>query len=109
MKKLFLFFTIFYFISNLNGQSVNLNQSSIIENIRDQQLIGNISSDISFNIKPISLENFDTDEVKLLKLQNYAPSFLELLNGIIKISGPSISRFSLMLLCLFLHFSHVQS
>ena len=80
MKKLFLFFIIFYFISNLNGQSVNLNQSSIIENIRDQQLIGNISSDISFNIKPISLKNFDIDEVKLLKLQNYAPSFLELLN-----------------------------
>ena len=68
MKKLFLFFTIFHFISNLNGQSINLNQSSIIENIRDQQLIGNINSDLSFNIKPISLENFNSEDIKKLKL-----------------------------------------
>ena len=77
MKKQFFFFIIFHFITLINGQSINLNQSSIIENIRDQQLIGNISSDLSFNLKPISLENFDTDEIKTLKLQNYAPSFLK--------------------------------
>ena len=81
MKKQFFFLLIFHFITLINGQSINLNQSSIIENIRDQQLIGNISSDLSFNLKPISLENFDTDEIKTLKLQNYAPSFLEFFNG----------------------------
>ena len=70
MKKQFFFLLIFHFITLINGQSINLNQSSIIENIRDQQLIGNISSDLSFNLKPISLENFDTDEIKTLKLQN---------------------------------------
>ena len=69
MKKQFFFLLIFHFITLINGQSINLNQSSIIENIRDQQLIGNISSDLSFNLKPISLENFDTDEIKTLKLQ----------------------------------------
>jgi hypothetical protein len=81
MKKQFFFLIIFHFITLINGQSINLNQSSIIENIRDQQLIGNISSDLSFNIKPISLENFDIDEIQTLKLQNYAPSFLNFLNG----------------------------
>ena len=81
MKKQFFFFILFHFITYINGQYINLNQSSIIENIRDQQLIGNISSDLSFNLKPISLDNFDTNEVKLLKLQNYAPSFLEFFNG----------------------------
>ena len=81
MKKQFFFFILFHFITHINGQYINLNQSSIIENIRDQQLIGNINSDLSFNLKPISLDNFDTDEVKLLKLQNYAPSFLEFFNG----------------------------
>ena len=81
MKKQFFFFILFHFITHINGQYINLNQSSIIENIRDQQLIGNISSDLSFNLKPISLENFDTDEIKTLKLQNYAPSFLEFFNG----------------------------
>ena len=81
MKKLLLYVIIFHFIANLNGQSINLNQGSIIETIRDQQLIGNINSDLSFSLKPISLESFDTDEIKILKLQNYAPTFLELLNG----------------------------
>ena len=70
MKKQFFFLIIFHFITLTNGQSINLNQSSIIENIRDQQLIGNISSDLSFNLKPISLENFDIDEIQTLKLQN---------------------------------------
>ena len=65
MKKQFFFLILFHFITLINGQSINLNQSSIIENIRDQQLIGNISSDLSFNLKPISLENFDTDEIKI--------------------------------------------
>ena len=54
MKKQFFFLILFHFVTHINGQSINLNQSSIIENIRDQQLIGNISSDLSFNLKPIS-------------------------------------------------------
>jgi hypothetical protein len=81
MKKKFFFFIIFHFITNVNGQYINLNQSSIIEDIRDQQLIGNINLDLSFNFKPISLESFNNEEIETLKLQNFAPSFVELLNG----------------------------
>ena len=81
MKKQFFFFILFNFITHINGQYINLNQSSIIENIRDQQLIGNISSDLSFSLKPISLENFDSEEIEILQLENYASSFLKSLNG----------------------------
>ena len=97
MKKQFFFLIIFHFITLINGQSINLNQSSIIENIRDQQLIGNISSDLSFNLKPISLENFDTDEIKTLKLQNYAPSFIKFLNGKINFNGTIVNDYPIYL------------
>ncbi len=81
MKSFFYLIFTFNIIISLNGQVVNLNESSIIEDIRDQLLIGNINSNITFSSQPISLENFDSNELKKLKLNKYAPSIFKYLNG----------------------------
>ncbi len=81
MKKFFCFIFIFNININLSSQSINLNEISIIENIRDQQIIGNINTNISFSSQPISLEYFDSIDLKKLKLNKYAPSIIKTKDG----------------------------
>ena len=66
MKKIFLFIII---TSSVNAQNINVNNDFNYSFLRNNILIGKIKSDLSFNIKPVSFENFDdlfNDQVKTI-------------------------------------------
>ena len=54
MKKI-LFFIICINSNLLNSQTINLNQSHIVDYLRASQLTGSFDSDFSFNIRPINI------------------------------------------------------
>lgn len=54
MKKIF-FFVICIYSNLLNSQTINLNQSHIVDYLRASQLTGSFNSDFSFNIRPINI------------------------------------------------------
>ena len=81
MKSFFNLIFIFNIIISLNAQIINLNENSILESIRDHQLLGNINSNISFTSQPISFENFNSDELKKLQLDKYSPSVFKFNDG----------------------------
>ena len=55
-----LFFVIVF--QNLFSQTINLNESYLENFFRNQQLIGNNSSDLSFTIRPLKLNLFEDNE-----------------------------------------------
>ena len=59
-----LFFVIVF--QNLFSQTINLNESYLENFFRNQQLIGNNSSDLSFTIRPLNLNLFEYNELKIL-------------------------------------------
>ncbi len=81
MKIFFNIIFVFNITISLNSQFINLNESSIIENIRDNQLLGNIKSNISFSSQLISFANFNSDELKKLQLDKYSPSIFKFYDG----------------------------
>lgn len=85
MKKAFFQIILIFNIGCLNSQSINLNQSPIIDNIRDQQLFGNISSNISFNTRPVDFKNFSKEEIEILNLKDYTYNLFESTKGNIKL------------------------
>ena len=53
--KYYHLFILFLAFNNLNSQSINLNESFIIDDIRINQLLGNIDNSISFNQRPLRM------------------------------------------------------
>jgi len=64
------------------SQTVNLNESHIIDYLRTSQLLGNLNSNFSFTQKPI---NIGEDGIKInqsvLNLNEYSPTILNFFNG----------------------------
>ena len=54
------FFIIFFVSLGLNSQTINLNQFGLEEELRNQQILGNFKSNISFTIRPIHFANIDS-------------------------------------------------
>ena len=82
---LFLFFT--FFISN--SQTINLNESYLIDYLRTSQLLGDFKSDVSFTLKPLDIgKNGLEINKEIFDTEKYAPTVLSFLkgNGKIKIS-----------------------
>ncbi|MAU63800.1 MAG: hypothetical protein CMC38_05585 [Flavobacteriaceae bacterium] len=81
MKYKFLFLIFFSFLTS-NSQSINLNQSQIVDFFRTSQLSGELNSDFSFTLKPFDIEknNFNIDST-FFKTKEYSPTILNFLNG----------------------------
>ena len=64
------------------AQTVNLNESHIIDYFRTSQLIGNLNSDYSFTLKPFDIEknHFDLDSLSL-NYEEYSPTILNFFKG----------------------------
>ena len=81
MKFKFLFIFLFSFLISYT-QTINLNESHIIDYLRTSQLIGNLNSDFSFTQRPI---NFGKNGVKIndsiFDLNHYSPTILNFMNG----------------------------
>ena len=54
MKKIFFILNCFI----LSSQTINLNEINIINDLRIEQISGIIDPDLSFNIKPFSINNY---------------------------------------------------
>ena len=53
------FFIIFFCFSTTIAQTINLNESHIIDYIRTSQITGNLSSDYSFTLYPFKIKKDD--------------------------------------------------
>jgi len=77
-KLFFLLFSLFSL--GTYSQTLNLNNPLFENNLRRAQLNGNISSNISFTLRPLDLNNYDVDE-DIFNYNEYAPTVLSFLNG----------------------------
>ena len=77
-KFIFLFFS--FFLSN--SQTINLNESHIVDYFRTAQLIGNLNSNFSFTLKPFDIgkNNFKI-ESSFFNSKEYSPTILIFLKG----------------------------
>ncbi len=69
MKKIFFILNCFI----LSSQTINLNETNIINDLRIEQISGNINPHLSFNIKPFSIENINISSNSFLSKDGYAP------------------------------------
>ena len=68
----------FFLISlNLNSQSLNLNESHIIDLIRSKEISGEFNSNLSLNILPIDINSssFDIDSI-IFNKKKYSPTLI---------------------------------
>ena len=81
MKYKLILILIFTFY-NSNSQTINLNESYIIDYLRASQLLGNFKSDISFTLRPL---NIGTNGLEINKevfnSEQYAPTLLTFFKG----------------------------
>ena len=77
-RLFFLFLSLFYLESY--SQTLNLNNPLFENNLRRAQLNGDISSNISFTLRPLDLNNYDVDK-DIFDYNEYAPTVLSFLNG----------------------------
>jgi hypothetical protein len=63
--RLFLILTLFLFNNFLQSQSINLNETQIIDYLRNQQLLGNFDDKVSFSIRPIHIDKKINDLINL--------------------------------------------
>ena len=77
-RLFFLFLSLFYLESY--SQTLNLNNPLFENNLRRAQLNGDISSNISFTLRPLDLNNYDVDK-DIFDFNEYAPTVLSFLNG----------------------------
>ena len=83
---LFLFFT--FFVSN--SQTINLNESYLIDYLRTSQLLGDFKSDVSFTLRPFDIgKNGLEINKEIFDTEKYAPTVLSFLKGNGKIKIPS--------------------
>ena len=54
--RLFFILILFIFNNFLQSQSINLNETQIIDYLRNQQLLGNFDDKVSFSIRPIKVD-----------------------------------------------------
>jgi len=81
MKFKFLFIFLFSFLISYT-QTINLNESHIIDYLRTSQLIGNLNSDFSFTQRPINLgKNGVKINDSIFDLNHYSPTILNFMNG----------------------------
>jgi hypothetical protein len=81
MKYNFFLFLIFtFFISN--SQTINLNESHLIDYLRTSQLLGEFESNISFTQRPLEIgENGLEINKKIFNKEKFAPTILYFFNG----------------------------
>jgi hypothetical protein len=78
------FFLISFFTSN--SQTINLNESFLIDYLRTSQILGEFKSDISFNLRPLDISSEGIDiKNEIFDINNYAPTLLHFFNGTSKI------------------------
>ena len=77
-KLFFLFFSLFSL--GTYSQTLNLNNPLFENNLRRAQLNGNISSNLSFTLRPLDLNNYDID-IKIFDFNQYSPTQLSFFNG----------------------------
>ena len=92
MKKILIYLILFniYF---LNSQTINLNESHIIDYLRASQQVGILKSDFSFNIRPIHIgKNGLKINDSVFNSNKFNPELVTFLkgNGSIKILTSSI-------------------
>ena len=64
------------------SQNINLNESHIISNLRTSQLLGKISSKISFTKYPINIKVLeDESTINIFNKDEYSPEILNFFNG----------------------------
>ena len=81
MKYKFIFIFLFSFILS-NSQTINLNESHIVDYLRTSQLTGDLDSNFSFTLKPFDIEknDFKIDSV-FFNSKEYAPTILSFFKG----------------------------
>ena len=79
MKYKLLFLVLFSFLKS-NSQSINLNESHIIDFFRTSQLSGDLNSNFSFTLKPFDINNFNIDST-LFNNEKYSPTILNFFKG----------------------------
>ena len=70
MSKILNFIVIF-FCFNINSQTLNLNNPIFENNLRRAQLNGEISSEISFTLRPLDISNYDIKK-SIFDINDYA-------------------------------------
>ena len=81
MKYKFIFILLFSFFLS-NSQTINLNESHIVDYFRTAQLIGDLDSNFSFTLKPFDIEKNDFKiDSSLFNSNEYAPTILSFMNG----------------------------
>jgi len=77
--KLFLFLVFTFFVSN--SQTINLNESHIIDYLRINQLIGKVDSNFSFTQRPINIGKMGINiNDSIIDLNKYSPVILNFAN-----------------------------
>ena len=78
IKKIFICFLFSFGFCNFSfGQSINLNESHIINNLRISQILGEFKSNISFTQRPFAL----SDSIKIFDIEKYSPTILKFFKG----------------------------
>ncbi|MBT7622959.1 MAG: hypothetical protein HN595_00365 [Flavobacteriaceae bacterium] len=81
MKKIIFSFFIFFSIC-LSAQTINLNESHLIDYFRTSQLTGHLNSDFSFTQRPIHLgKNGLNINDSIFNLNEYSPTVLNFMKG----------------------------
>ena len=81
--KYYHLFILFLAFNNLNSQSINLNESFIIDDIRINQLLGNIDNSISFNQRPLRIEgNLIDTNPEIFNNEKYSKTIFSFLGEI---------------------------
>ena len=74
------------FFNSIRTQSLNLNQDYIFNDLRTSQLNGDISSNISFTLRPFDINDYGSAiNSNIFNMQDYAPTLLSVANNKIKI------------------------
>ena len=82
MKNIFFYLIFIIYCSLSYTQTINLNESPLIDYLRRSQLLGTIKSDFSFTTKPIHLgKNGLKIENSIFNLDKYSPIALNFLEG----------------------------
>ena len=55
--RIYILCTILFTFLISNSQTINLNESHIIDYLRTSQLIGKLDSDFSFSVRPLSIDS----------------------------------------------------
>ena len=76
----FIFFLMLICSLDSYSQTLNLNNSLFENNLRRAQLNGDVSSDISFTLRPLDLNNYNIGD-DIFDYNQYSPTLLSFFNG----------------------------